>query len=90
MEYQHSGYSIIAYIKMSFLDIFFKKEKREEVYPQKVLPSEQLGMQNCSVRCGYCGFEIYQYEKKTKIAGKSFHRRCVKKMRKQAKEVVMG
>jgi hypothetical protein len=76
---------------MGILDIFFKKEKIEEVVkPKEPLPSEQIAMREGSVICDYCGLQIYSYEPRTKISGKSHHRKCFKKMKKDANKFAFG
>lgn len=61
-----------------FNKLFGKKEK----------PIKEI--QKIGVVCDYCGEEIFEYESRTKKAGKKFHRRCFKKMRKEAKRIAFG
>lgn len=76
---------------MGFLDFLFKREPKEKVEePTELLPSQQIELSENGVQCNYCYEEILPHEKRKKISGKSHHRKCFKRMKKDAKKLIFG
>lgn len=75
---------------MGFLDFLFgkKEEVQEEVeIIQKIEVPDNYEAQGV---CHYCDTDIKTNEKMKKFAKEIFHRKCFKKMRKDATKVAFG
>ena len=77
---------------MGFLDFFFKKKEKEE--PVEIIPelidTEHLQMDGSGMTCDYCESAIYADEPRKKLSGKAYHRKCFKKMKKEASKQLFG
>lgn len=69
------------------LSFLFKKKEEVVVKSKEPLPSEQLELKYGSVLCEYCGDEICCHDQRKKLYGKSYHIKCSRKAKKQAKEM---
>ncbi len=77
------------------LDLIFRKKKVEEKVEvqEEGLPSKQLEEIDESrsyVLCERCKYAIYDYEPRKKISGQTFHRKCFKKMKREATKLTFG
>lgn len=69
---------------------FFKK-KKEKVEEKKVEEiQEAVTEEKPKGMCSYCGKPILHYEKRAKVGKQTLHRRCRKKLKKEAKKEVFG
>ena len=77
--------------KMGLLNFFFKGEKKEDVKkPEELLPSEQIELKEGSVICAHCKNQIFSYEKRKRMGKDKVHRKCYKKLKKNANKVLYG
>ena len=73
---------------MGFFDFLFNKKEEEE---EEIIDKHELE-ENYEVQglCDYCKNDIKTNEKMTKFAKQTFHKKCLKKMKKDAKKVLFG
>ena len=81
--------------KMKFFDFLFKSKKEEEIekkqeqeIPKGLETSYEL--KEGEVVCQGCFLPIETHVPRTKVIGKSFHRKCFKKIKKKAKKETFG
>ena len=73
---------------MGILDIFFgKEEEKEEPGKSNLLPSMGETPLNTELTCPYCENEFQEGDKVRKWNKKLFHRKCLKKLKKEAKKM---
>ena len=76
---------------MGFFDIFFgKKEESQPEEIQEVEVKERDDNYEIQGICDYCKNDIKTNEKMTKFAKQTFHRKCLKKMKKDATKIAFG
>ncbi len=66
---------------MGIFKFLFGKEKEEAILPEEEVAPEG------SIKCDHCGKYIFSYEKRTKLNGKRLHRKCFKKLKKEAMQM---
>jgi len=66
---------------MKFLKKFFKKKKKQKEVVEMPLPPG-------AILCDLCKEPILQHEKRSKIQGKRYHKRCYKRFKKETLEKV--
>lgn len=82
---------------MGFLDMLFgSKESEQEVIdgmqeneqkPEESQPEEDTELEKI---CDYCKEELTDQDKVTKFSKSLFHRKCFKRMKKDAQKVTFG
>ncbi len=70
---------------MGFFDFIFKK--KEEVVEEVI---EKVPETHSGIICDRCGEEIFQHEPRKKISNETYHRKCFKKLKKEAMKVAFG
>jgi len=63
---------------MGILNLLFRtKEENQDLVVEEP---------KCNNPCDYCGKERFGYQKQKKICGKKYHLKCMRKIRKDAKQ----
>lgn len=79
---------------MGFLDIFFGKKKEEESSDEPYYSEETVYQPTITthggIPCDYCKEEINDHDKRRNFCKKSYHIKCLRKLKKDAKKVAFG
>lgn len=75
---------------MGFFDFLFGEKEEEQ--PEVEITKEEELEDNYEVQgvCGYCNSDIKTNENMKKFSKDTFHRKCFKKMKKDAQKVAFG
>lgn len=75
---------------MVFFDFLFSKKEEEEPEVEIIEEKEIEDSYDVQGICGYCEKDINTNEKMKKFSNGTFHKKCFKKMRKDATKVAFG
>lgn len=68
---------------MKFLDFLFGKEEVVSEEVEKQTENSLTPLEEGDVRCDKCFLPIKSHEPRKRLMGKSLHRKCFKKMKKE-------
>jgi hypothetical protein len=69
---------------MGFFKNLFKRKEKEPT------PEPELEVTDNTIQCAYCHGQILDHEKRSKIKGQRFHKRCYKKLKKETLKNLYG
>jgi len=78
---------------MGIFDFLFKDKKEEEKEEKQIKELEEKGVNlgtTVENPCTYCNRSIEQFQERKKFGGNKFHKKCFKKIKKQAKKQAFG